>query len=104
MDEELRSQLYVDEFDLELVVAEIGQNSHVLVECAEPSVQNEVGVAGSQNNAVEDIGHECKEDDGQHDDSSDRTQDNLTQVFDVFPKTHLFQFVAHTNTTVRPAV
>ena len=65
VDKELGGQLYVDEFHLELVVAEIGENGHVLVKGTQPAVQHEIGVAGSQNHAVEDVGHEGEEDDGQ---------------------------------------
>lgn len=65
VDKELGGQLYVDEFHLELVVAEIGENSHVLVKGTQPAVQHEIGVAGSQNHAVEDVGHEGEKDDGQ---------------------------------------
>lgn len=95
VDKELGGQLYVDEFHLELVVAEIGENGHVLVKGTQPAIQHEIGVAGSQNHAVEDIGHEGEKDDGQENDGADRAQNDLAQVFDVFPKTHLFQFVAH---------
>ena len=102
VDKELGGQLYVDEFHLELVVAEIGENGHVSVKSAQPAVQHEIGVAGSQYHAVEDMGHEGEEEDSQQDNRADRAQDDLAQVFDVIPKTHLFQFVAHKNTGVQP--
>ena len=72
----------------------------MLIERTQPAIQDKIGVARGQYDAVEDVGHEGKEYDRQEDNGADRAQDDLAQVFDVIPKTHLFQFVAHTNTMI----